>query len=257
MLFYISVVTGYRWVKTFYFPEKFLIPDQLIIATVLISLIYVWAREVHDKQALQEANIKFIMTNEKLRQANINTITSLILSVEAKDQYTSGHSDRVMHYSLEIAKRMGFSEADLEVLRTSCLLHDIGKIAIPDVILNKVEKLNAEEWNIIKKHSQVGADILKPLNFLEKERLLILYHHERIDGTGYPYGLKDENIPLGARIMALADAYDAMKSRRAYREPLTDEAIKEEITKGAGTQFDAKIVEVFLNLLKEGYKPTL
>lgn len=252
MLFYVSSVAVYRWLRTFYFPNVSILSDQFIIGTVLISLVYIWAQEVQDRQNLQEANLNFILANEKLRQSNINTITSLILSVEAKDEYTSGHSERVMHYSLEIGKRMNLSESDLESLRLACLLHDIGKIGLADKILHKTENLSDEEWDIIKKHPQDGADILAPLDFLDKERAMILSHHERFNGSGYPRGLKGEDIPEGARIIALTDAYDAMKSKRAYREPLSDEVVMEEIKKNSGTQFDPKIVEIFCEFIKNG-----
>lgn len=253
LLFYISSATAYRLIKTFYFPNVPIVSDQVIIATVLISLVHIWGKEIQDRRDLQEINILLTQANKKLKHTNINTITSLIRSVEAKDPYTSGHSERVTRYTLAIAKKMSLPESETQILRNACLLHDIGKISMPDSILHKNTPLTIEDWNIIKRHPQAGIDILDPLDFLEQEKIIILHHHERYDGTGYPGGLKAEAIPQGARIIALADAYDAMKSKRPYRDSLQASSIEQEITKNSGIQFDPKIVHIFQNLIKEGF----
>ena len=251
LLVYVAAATVYRLIKTFYFPDIPIVSDQVILATILFSLVYVWIKEIDDRQALQQTHTELIRAHEKLKQANVNTMSSLILSVEAKDVYTSGHSRRVMEYSMAIGKVMRLSEGQLNILRNGCLLHDIGKIGIPDSILLKREGLSDQDWQVIKRHPKNGVQILRPLDFLDEEKMLILHHHERFDGTGYPDGLKGMEIPQGARIMALADSYDAMKSKRIYRDPLADELINREIAKNAGAQFDPVIVPIFMEVIKK------
>jgi putative nucleotidyltransferase with HDIG domain len=230
-----------------------IIPDMMILGTVLFCLVYLWIREIKDRHVLADANIRLLQKQDQLKQANINTITSLVLSEETKDPYTHGHSERVKEYSVKIAERLGLPRADIEILERACLLHDLGKIGISDLILHKKEKLNHEEWEQIKKHPEKGTSILEPLEFLPQERLIILHHHEHYDGSGYPSGLKKGEIPLGARILAVADAYDAMNSKRPYRDSLPKERIIEEISQSSGSQFDPKVANVMLNLIKEGF----
>lgn len=179
---------------------------------------------------------------------------SLALSQEAKDRFTSGHSERVTIYSTEIAKELGLNNAEVEVINRAAKLHDVGKIGIRDSILFSEEKLTDEQYNIIKTHPQKGIDIIEPLNFLEKEKEIIVHHHERYDGRGYPHGLKAQEIPLGARIMAVADSFDAMKSTRPYKKPLNKENIIRELKDNSGTQFDPTIVEVFLKIIERFYE---
>ena len=251
LLLYVVAATVYRLIKTFYFPDIPIVSDQVILATILFSLVYVWIKEIDDRQALEQTHEELIRTHEQLKQANVNTMSSLILSVEAKDVYTSGHSRRVMEYSMALGKMMRLSEGQLNILRNGCLLHDIGKIGIPDSILLKREGLSDQDWQVIKRHPKNGVQILEPLDFLNEEKMLILHHHERFDGTGYPDGMKGFEIPQGARIMALADSYDAMKSKRIYRDPLADELIRQEVVKNAGTQFDPEIVSIFIEVIQK------
>lgn len=183
----------------------------------------------------------------------LNAIMAIANMIEAKDAYTSGHSNRVAQCSVAIAKRLGLDESELKNINYMALLHDIGKIGVPDVILNKPLPLEDEEFAVIKKHPTIGYDILKNFNTIPNMHYGALYHHERYDGKGYPTGLKGEEIPFLARIIAIADAYDAMTSDRAYRKSLSRETVIEELSKSRGVQFDPQIVDAFVEMLKEGF----
>ncbi len=189
-----------------------------------------------------------LMLNKSLEALYLGTMAALVSTIEAKDCYTRGHSERVTDIAVSIAKELGFPEHEQELIRYACQLHDIGKIGIRDHILNKLGALEQDEWDEIKHHPTTGADIVKSLGFLEKGILFIKHHHERYDGNGYPEGLKMEDIPLGARIIAVADSFDAMTSDRAYRKAKSvDEAILE-LKENAGKQFDPQVVEAFLRV---------
>jgi len=188
--------------------------------------------------------------NEEIRRSYLSTVQSLANAIEASDKYTRGHCERVSNISLAIAKKMGLGEDELNALEFASILHDIGKIGVPSAVLNKEGKLTTEEFDMIKKHPTIGYDILSDVDFLYESRKILLEHHERIDGTGYPRGLKGDDISLLAKIISVADAYDAMTSSRPYRKiPLTDEQVKTELIKGKGTQFDSEVVDNFLELL--------
>ena len=189
---------------------------------------------------------------EDLRSTYMRTIKVLAQAIDARDHYTHSHSENVAKYATAIAMKMGFSAKEVEVIRQACELHDLGKIGIEDSILMKPGALSDEEWIQIRRHPIIGAQILEPLTFLNDVIDLVRQHHEHYDGQGYPEGRKGEDIFLGARIINLADAYEAMTSARSYRKtPLTKEEAIEEIKKNSGTQFDPKVVEVFLEILKE------
>lgn len=182
----------------------------------------------------------------------LHTVKVLANAIEASDQYTRGHCDRVGMVSLEIGKRMGLDEEALKQLEFACILHDIGKIAIPERILNKPSSLTQEEFELIKTHPEVGHNILKDIHYFDKAKQIILQHHEKIDGSGYPYGLKDDEICIEAKILSVADAYDAMSSKRVYRiGSFKTEDIIDELRKSSGTQFDSRIVNVLICLLKD------
>ena len=178
-------------------------------------------------------------------------VSSLAAVIDTKDEYTKGHSSRVAEYSRMIAKRLGYSDARQDEIYVLALLHDVGKIGIPDGILNKPGTLTAEEYELIKAHSSMGASILRNIENDPKFESCAMYHHERYDGTGYPKGLKGTQIPEEARIIAVADAYDAMSSDRSYRVHLSQEAVKNELELGMGTQFDPKIAEIMLTIAEE------
>jgi len=187
---------------------------------------------------------------EDLRSTYMRTIRALAQAIDARDHYTHSHSQNVAKYATLISEEMHLSAKDIELIREACELHDLGKIGIQDNILIKPAELNKEEWELMKRHPLTGAQILEPLTFLHGVIELIRQHHEHFDGTGYPDGLKGEEISLGARIIHLADAYEAMTSARSYRKiPLTKEAAVREIEKHNGTQFDPKVVECFLKVV--------
>lgn len=180
------------------------------------------------------------------------TILAIARTVDAKDENTSHHSLRVAEYSVMIAKECGMSDEDCENLRKIAMLHDIGKIGIPDRILNKPAKLTDEEYEIMKSHVTKGAEVLKDFTLIDHAAEGTLYHHERYDGTGYVSGLKGEEIPLNARIIGIADAFDAMTSNRVYRKKQDLGYVLGELKKGRGTQFDPKLVDILLNLIENG-----
>lgn len=185
---------------------------------------------------------------EMKKKSYIETIFALANALEARDLYTSGHSQRVSDLSVEIAKKMGWGNENVAKIRNAGLLHDIGKIGIPEYVLGKTGSLTQEEFTLMKQHPAIGAKILKPIEEMKEIVPIILHHHEKFGGGGYPDGLKGEEIPLGARIIAVADTYDAITSDRPYRKGKSREEAIEEITKYANIQFDPKIVEKFLNL---------
>lgn len=183
-----------------------------------------------------------------LQQAYIETISALVQAVEAKDAYTRGHAERVASYSVAIAEELKLDRDYVENIRVAAILHDIGKIAIPEKVLTKPGRLTEEEFMIMKSHPLRGQEILKPVKFSQLIVHGVYYHHERLDGLGYPSGLKDEKIPLVARILAVADAFDAMTSNRPYRSSLSYQDALEELVSCSGVQFDPLIVETFLRV---------
>jgi len=180
------------------------------------------------------------------------TILAIAKTVDAKDENTSQHSVRVSEYSVMIAEKLGFSEEERENLRKTALLHDIGKIGIPDSVLNKPARLNDDEYEIMKTHVVKGADILKDFTLVDHVTDGVLYHHERFDGSGYARGLEGEQIPLNARIIGVADAFDAMTANRVYRRKIPFDVVLEELQKGRGTQFDPMLVDILLELIEDG-----
>ncbi|MGN0169547.1 MAG: HD domain-containing phosphohydrolase [Lachnospiraceae bacterium] len=190
-------------------------------------------------------------SEKQLDRMSTNIIRALVHTIDAKDRYTSGHSQRVADYALAIAKRMGKSEEEQKIVYIAGLLHDVGKIRIPEEVISKPEKPTEEEYGQIKVHPIIGYLILRGIHEDERIAYAAKYHHERYDGTGYPNGLEGENIPEIARIIGVADAYDAMASNRSYRSALPQEVIRSEIEKGKGNQFDEKIADIMLQIIDE------
>ena len=187
---------------------------------------------------------------EDLRSTYMRTIRVLAQAIDARDHYTHSHSENVARYAIVISNELKLSAKEIELIRQACELHDLGKIGIEDSILLKTSSLTDSEWEEIKKHPTIGAKILEPLTFLGQVVDLVRQHHENYDGTGYPEGRKGNDILLGARIIHVADAYEAMRSARSYRKiPLTKEAAILEIKRNSGTQFDPRIVDVFLKVV--------
>lgn len=214
-------------------------------------------KSIDQMRTIRNINEELMQSKEKIEKAYLESIETLRFTVEAKDNYTRGHSDRVSEYSVLIGKKLGLSNKDLETLKIGGLFHDIGKIGISDSILLKNGKLTDKEYNEIKSHPIIGKNILSNAAIFQDIIPIVLYHHERYDGKGYPYGLADKDIPLLARIVAVADAFDAMTSRRSYRNELDIEFVKEELKSKMGTQFDPVVATTFLDVLNNEYRTIL
>lgn len=189
--------------------------------------------------------------NESAKAMIFQTSEALASAIDAKDEYTNGHSKRVSDYSVMIAKRDGKSEEECEKIRIIALLHDVGKIGVPGVVINKDSKLTDEEYMMIKQHTIIGNEILSKIEISPELSIGAHYHHERYDGKGYPEGLKGEEIPEIARLIAVADTYDAMASKRSYRDVMPQAEVREQILKGIGSQFDPKFAWIMINLIDE------
>ncbi|TKJ40242.1 hypothetical protein CEE37_07915 [candidate division LCP-89 bacterium B3_LCP] len=187
----------------------------------------------------------------QLQHSYLGTISALYFALEARDQYTRGHSERVFHYSLLVGKLLKLKPEELQNLKYAALLHDLGKIGIPDSILQKSGKLTSEEYTMIKDHPEVGAAILDPIQFLSQTRKIIRHHHEHYNGGGYPDGLQAEDIDIQGRIIAVADAFDAMRSDRPYRKAMTMNQALDELNRLAGAQFCPKCVKAFEMIISE------
>lgn len=219
----------------------------------LLLLIESGIKSIAQMKMIKKINAELKDTYEQLENAYMESIEVLRQTVDAKDPYTRGHSDRVADYSVLIGKHMGLSEKDLKTLKIGGLFHDIGKIGVPDHILLKPGKLTDDEYSEIKNHPSIGAHILSTATIFADLIPVVKHHHERYDGFGYPGKLKGSDIPFLARIAAVADTYDAMTSRRPYRDALPLDVVKAEIEKCSGTQFDPEIAKVFLDLLENHY----
>ena len=223
----------------------------------LLLLIESGIKSIEQMNEIKRMNEELSQTYEKLEKAYLDSIQTLRYTVEAKDPYTRGHSDRVSEFSVLIGQKLNMSEEDLKTLRVGGLFHDIGKIGIPDSILLKESKLTDDEYSQIKNHPSIGAHILCNAEVFKDIIPIVKHHHERYDGNGYPGKLKGEEIPFMARIAAVADTFDAMTSKRTYRNALDIEVVKSEIERCSGTQFDPQIAKVFLDILNNDYDKIL
>ena len=217
----------------------------LLILCLIRTIRNIWKMESNKQKKEMDKH------REQLEEISLQLMQTLSTTIEAKDEYTRGHSYRVAEYSALIARELNWDEDEIRNLKNAAYLHDIGKIGIPDNILNKPVKLTDEELGVIKEHTVIGAEILKNITLIDHVKEVARSHHERYDGRGYPDGLKGEEIPLYARIIAVADSFDAMKSRRIYRSPLDDQVVYNEIFQNRGTQFDPELADIFLKLLDE------
>lgn len=218
--------------------------------------------EIYANQAASAVNNAFLhslvnikneelnKTYDELKETYVDTIEALRLAVDAKDVYTRGHSDRVAYYSVKIGQSFGLDDNELEMLKAGGVFHDVGKIGTADDILLKTNRLDDKEYTEIKRHPIKGAHILSAVSMFRDVVPIVKYHHEKYDGSGYPEGLKGEDIPFLARIVAVADAFDAMTSDRLYRSKLGIEDAKGQLVRGSGTQFDSQVVEKFLKILE-------
>ena len=201
---------------------------------------------------IEESTKNLTHLYEDLRETYMRTIKALAQAIDARDHYTHSHSENVARYAEILSRELHLDTQKVDEIVDACQLHDLGKIGVHDYVLTKPGKLTPDEFEEVKQHALKGAQILAPLQFLEGVITIVRQHHERYDGSGYPFGLKGDKIDIGARIMSLADSYDAMVSARPYRHTgLSKEEAIDEIKKGSGTQFDPKVVEVFLKVVKK------
>ncbi len=220
----------------------------------LLLLIESGIKSIAQMNEIKKINRELKSTYDLLEKSYLESIETLRYTVEAKDTYTKGHSDRVSEYSVLIGKKVGLPDDDLRILQIGGLFHDVGKIGVPDTILQKPEKLTDDEYSEIKNHPSIGAHILSTASIFKDIIPIVKHHHERFDGHGYPSMLKGENIPYFARIAAIADTFDAMTSRRSYRDSLSLDKVIEEFKKCKGTQFDPQLTDVFLDILENHFE---
>ena len=234
----------------FYYPLFYWSFCIIVVVMDIFYKRYQMNQEENEKE-LERDVANALMDRKKLM---IDAVTAISQMLDEKDGYTQQHSKRVAEYSLMIAKNMdwNFSQKEQDIIYRSALLHDIGKIAVPDMILNKPEKLTEEEYDIMKMHTVWGGEILKELEFLPHADQGAIYHHERIDGKGYPYGIKADKLPRIVRIISAADSLDAMNSNRCYRKQCDKEYIISEFRKGAGSQFDKDVANTIISMIKHG-----
>lgn len=239
--------------KPFKLNEVALVASKAIEKRRLILENKEYQRELEKK--VEERTVELRKALEELDRTYKFTLSALVTALDTRDTETQGHSIRVVKYTLQLAKLMGIhDEMRLKALEYGALLHDIGKIGIPDAILRKAGELTPEEWAIMKTHPVIGYEILHKIKFLEESSQIVLYHHEKFNGHGYPEGLKGNQIPLGSRIFAVADAYDAMTSIRPYRHPIPIEGVSGELKKISGSQFDPEVVDAFLSVDTDFWK---
>lgn len=245
-------------------------PEAIISITILILIsffskkiitVLVSRRTVLNEALLQAEKVKYIdelnTKNKELELLANETFEAIAKAVDVNDPYTAGHSRRVARYSRKIAECMGYSDEELEEIYCAGLIHDVGKLGIDNRIINKPGKLSEEEYSEIKKHPLMGYEILKKISIRGNFAYGAKWHHERMDGKGYPDGLLGDNIPKISKIIAVADAYDAMTSKRAYRDIMPQEKVREQIAQGAGTQFDAEIAAIMLDLIDKDTEYTM
>ena len=219
----------------------------------LLLLIESGIKSIEQMNTIKTINKQLHDKNEELERAYLDTIGILRQTVEAKDPYTRGHSDRVSEYSVLIGKKLGLDEKTLHILKIGGLFHDIGKIGIPDSILLKESKLSDEEYSQIKNHPMIGVHMLGDAAIFTDILPIVKHHHERYDGRGYPSQLVGDDIPYVARIAAVADTFDAMTSKRSYRDSLPIDVVRAEIERCSGTQFDSNIAKVFLDIMDNDF----
>ncbi len=224
------------------FIRKPFVPEVLVLRV----------RHIIDLVRLQrDLSAEVYRKSQENESLSLHVVQTLAEAIDAKDTYTNGHSGRVADYSREIARRYGYSKKAQDEIYMMGLLHDVGKIGVPDAVINKPGKLTDEEFALIKKHPDLGHKILKQITEMPKLSVGARWHHERFDGRGYPDGLAGEDILEEARIIAVADAYDAMTSRRSYRSILPQDVVRNEIVKGRGTQFDPVFADIMLQIIDE------
>lgn len=209
-------------------------------------------KEVKNKtRELAEKNILLEKYSHNLEESSLNTIVTLNTALEEKDWYTAGHTRRVTEYSDLIGRAMSLTKDELDALHRGCQLHDIGKLVIDVSCIQKPGPLTEEEWGQVKRHPEVGSNIIKPLSFLDREVSIVRHHHERMDGQGYPDGLRDNELDLLTKILIVADSYDAMTSMRSYKRNMLPENAVRELNACKGSQFDPEVVDIFTESIEK------
>lgn len=251
----ISLSTGSNLINIWIFNFAWIVPFQFFLSAIAIAIAFLYIRFSPFTIIFTSVPLIIIQYTYLLRHKERRTILASIIQIvkiiEAKDVYTAGHSVRVADYSELIARGMRLNEYDIETLRNLANLHDIGKIQIDLAILNKTTKLTDGDWTEIKKHPVVSYEIVKQIDFLKDRATSILYHHEKVDGTGYPFGKKSEEIPVFAKILCVADSYDAMTTDRPYRRALTKEETIVELENNKDKQFDPQICDIMIDIIKQ------
>ena len=263
VLFFVMFYTPLKARMSLYYPDAFMARFPLLFASLTIFTAIAMAQyhrvslleQSYQEELSREVEKQTKVANEradKLETLTREIVQTLAVAIDAKDKYTNGHSFRVSRYSMALARSLGWSEDEIKMLGGEGLLHDIGKIGVPDLVLNKPGRLTDEEFAVIKSHTTIGGEILNQSGSLLEAAQVARHHHERYDGRGYPDRLKGSEIPLHARAVAIADAYDAMHSDRIYRKGLPPETIRSEMIRGRGTQFDPELLDAFLRLMDTG-----
>ncbi|TDA70561.1 MAG: HD-GYP domain-containing protein [Clostridia bacterium] len=243
-----------QWEKLFF--EGFFVPFFYLAFCLFIAWIMLRERQL-SRECRDQAG-KLATANQRNLELFVSILKAMMAAVEAKDTYTRGHSERVTGYALAIGRELGLGETEIRSLFCAAILHDIGKIGVPGELLRKPGPLDPQEYEIVKSHPALGASMLEGIEFLRDLLPVIAHHHEWYNGKGYPDGLAGKDIPLGARIIAVADAYDAMISERPYRCVRSPAQAKDELNRCRGTQFDPELVDAFLRVLeREGDTPKL
>jgi putative nucleotidyltransferase with HDIG domain len=255
----ISLSTGINILNIWIFNFAWLIPFQFFLLAMAVAIAFLYIR--YSPFTLFFTSLPLIVAQYsyllriKERKVILNSIMQIVKIMEAKDVYTAGHSMRVADYSENIARNLRLNEYDIEIVRNLASLHDIGKVQIDLSILNKSTRLTDRDWDEIKKHPLVSYEVVKQIDFLRAAAESVLYHHERVDGSGYPFGKKGEEIPLFAKILCVADSYDAMTTDRPYRPALTVQESINELAKNKGAQFDSSTCDAMIEILKERHQP--
>ena len=251
----ISLSTGTNLINIWVFNFAWIVPFQFFLSAIAIAIAFLYLRFSPFTIIFTSVPLIIIQYTYLLRYKERRTILASIIQIvkiiEAKDVYTAGHSVRVADYSEIIARGMRLNEYDIEILRNLANLHDIGKIQIDLAILNKTTKLTDKDWTEIKKHPVVSYEVVKQIDFLKDRATSILYHHEKVDGSGYPFGKKSEDLPIFAKILCVADSYDAMTTDRPYRRALTKEETLAELENNKGTQFDPQVCDVMMDIINQ------
>ena len=230
-------------------------PFNLDEVQIVVGRVLEKRRLIVENRAYQEHLEELVVERtQQLRESYESTLQALVTALDFRDNETQGHSTRVVEYAVLVARAMSIEEPQLTTIRWGAILHDVGKIGVPDSVLLKPDKLDRDEWDLMRKHPEMGFRMLQHIAFLQPALDIVFCHQERFDGTGYPRGLAGEEIPLGARIFAVVDTFDAMTSDRPYRKALSIEEARREIERCSGTQFDPWVVQAFLAIDAEHWR---